>query len=181
MGIIKKVRYKIGRYFLTREKARLKRKVKAFSIEKASSIAIVYDATNRNDYETVKKFVQWLKEERKEVLSLGFINSKESSEIVRPHLNYIYFDQNNLSKWMIPQGNDVKKFINTSFSILIDLNVKPCFPIEYIGALSHAKFKVGAKGVYHDTFCDLTIAIDANKNVSFLIQQVKHYLNMIRN
>lgn len=181
MEAIKNIQEKLGRLSLNKERKRLKRNVKAFNIEKASSIAVIYNATNRRDADIVKKFIQYLKEERKEVLSLGFIDSKDSSNIVQPHLNYIYFDRNNLSKAMVPRGNDVTSFIKKPYSILIDLNIKECFPIEYITSLSNAKFKVGASGNYRDEVCDLTLNITDNNKLEYLIIQIKHYLKMIKN
>ena len=181
MSAIKNIQEKLGRFSLNREQKRLTRNVKSFSIEKASSIGIIYNATNRNDAETIKKFIQYLKEERKEVLSLGFIDSKDSSDIVKPHLNYVYFDRRNLSKRLIPEGSDVANFLNSPFSILIDLNLKENFPIEYITTLSHARFKVGVNGGYRDSACDLTIDIKGNRNLEYFIIQLKHYLKMIKN
>lgn len=181
MSAIKNIQEKLGRFNLNRERKRLNRKVKAFSIDKASTIGVIYNATNRNDAETVKKFVQYLREERKEVLSIGFIDSKDSSDIVKPHLNYIYFDKRDLSKALVPKGNDVTNFINKPYSILIDLNTDDCFPIEYISNLSNAKFKVGSNGSYRDKVCDLVIDTTENNQLEFLIIQVKHYLKMIKN
>ena len=108
MSTVKNIQEKLGRYSLKKEQKHLKRNVKAFNIEKASTIGVIYNATNRSDAETVKKFIQYLKEERKDVLSLGFIDSKDSSDIVKPHLNYTYFDKQNLSKALVPKGNDVE-------------------------------------------------------------------------
>ena len=181
MSGVKKIQEKLGRYSLKKRQKRLDRNVKAFRIEKASTIGVIYNATNRNDAETVKKFIQYLKEERKDVLSLGFIDSKDSSDIVKPHLNYVYFDKKNLSKSLVPKGIDVESFMNKPFSILIDLNIEGCFPIEYISGLSNAKFKVGALGSYRDEVCDLIIDIDENNRLDFLIIQIKHYLKMIKN
>lgn len=159
----------------------MRRNVKAFSIEKASTIGVIYNATNRNDSEVVKKFIQYLKEERKDVLSLGFIDSKDSSDMVKPHLNYVYFDRKDLSKSLRPKSLEVENFINKSFSILIDLSVDECFQIEYITGLSSAKFKVGASGAYRNDSCDLLIDIEENKTIEYLIIQIKHYLKMIKN
>ena len=178
---MKNILEKLGRFSLKKQRKHLQRNMKAFNIENASSIGIIYNATNRNDADTVKKFVQYLKEERKDVLSIGYIHSKDSSDIVKPHLNYVYFDKRDLSKTMIPKGNEVKNFINRSYSILIDLNIDECFPIEYVSALSNAKFKVGAKGSYRDDVCDMVVDINQNKSMEYLIIQLKHYLKMIRN
>ncbi len=181
MSSINKIQQKLGRFAMKKEQKRLKRNVKAYSLERATTVGVIYNATNRNDADTVKKFVQYLKEERKDVLSIGYINSKDSSDIVKPHLNYVFFDKRNLSKRMIPGGLDVKNFIEKPYSILIDLTIEESFPIEYVTTLSRAKFKVGAKGSYRDDVCDMVIDIDSNKNLEYLIIQVKHYLKMIRN
>jgi len=179
--VLENIKLKLGKLKLKKKLKKQTRNIKTFSLEKASSIGVVYDATNRNDYEAVKKFIHFLKEERKDVLSLGYINSKDASEIVRPHLNYVFFDKKNLSKSMIPHGLDVDNFINKPYSILIDLNINNCFPIECITSLSKARFKVGASGNYRDAICDLTIDVKNNKSVDFLIIQIKHYLSMIHN
>jgi hypothetical protein len=181
MNPLEKVQLKVGRFWLNRRVRNLKRNVKAFSIQSASSIGVVYNATNREDEEIVKKFIHYLKEERKEVFSLGYINSKDASDLVKPHLNYAYFDKRNLSKSFVPKGSDVEKFIQKPFSILIDLNIENCFPIEYVSTLSLAKFKVGTNGFYHDAICDLVIALEKDKKLKYLVIQLKHYLKMIKN
>jgi len=176
---IKNIQERLGALSLKSKKKKLTRQVKSFNIEKASVIGVLYDATNRNDYELAKKLVQYFKEERKDVMSLGYINSKKSSELVTSQLNFSFFDNNHLSRMMIPKGSEVENFIQTSYSILIDLNIKSSFPIEYICSLSKAKFKVGAKGNYRDEVCDMIIDIEKDKRIEFLIIQIKHYLKMI--
>ena len=181
MKAVKNIQESLGMLSLKKKKKKLKRSVKSFNIAKASSVGILYNATNRNDYELAKKLVQYFREERKEVMSLGYINSKKSSELVTPQLHLSFFDNNQLSKRMIPKGNDVEKFIQTPYSIMIDLNIHPSFPIEYICSLSRAKFKVGATGDYRDEVCDMTIDIEQDKRIEYLIIQIKHYLKMINN
>lgn len=182
MSFIKSIQEKLGRYQLKKQQKRLRRNVKAFSLEKAATVGVIYDATNRNEAETVKKFIQFLKEERKDVISLGFINSKDVSERVNPLLSYTFFDLNDLSKTLIPKGIDVETFINKPFSVLIDLNLKDdCFPLEYISSLSAAKFKVGSNNSYRENVCDLILNIDDNPKLEYLIIQIKHYLKMIKN
>ena len=158
MSFLKDIQEKLGRFKLKNEKKRLHRKVKAFSLDKASTVGVLYNATNRSDAETVKKFIHYLKEERKDVLSLGFVDTKDASELINPILNYTFFDQNDLSKNLVPKGNDVNAFLNKPFSILIDLTTSGgCFPLEYVSSLSIAKFKVGANGSYRSDVCDLLI------------------------
>lgn len=180
MGALTNIKESFGRIKLRRESKRLSRNVKSFSIEKASSIGIVYDATNRTTDEQVRKFVQYLKEERKEVTSLGFINSKNSSDIVTPNLNYNYFDLRDLSATKVPNSKEVIQFMNQPCSILIDLSLNQVFPIEYVTCTSKAKFKVGAKLGYREEACDLLIDIHQNNTLEYLIIQIRHYLKMIK-
>lgn len=180
MSFINNIQLKLGKLKLKNEHKKLNREVKAFNLKTATSIGVIYNATNRNEYELAKKFVQYLKEERKDVLALGYINSKHSDDIVKPHLNYQFFDNNNLSKIKVPNSLDTINFIDNQFSILIDLNIQECFPIEYISTLSKAKFKVGALGNYRTDEFDLTIDISQNNNLDYLIIQIKHYLKMIQ-
>ena len=181
MKAFKNIQLKLGHISLKNKKKKLNRKVKAFGIEKASKIGVLYDATNRAEADVVKKFVQYLKEERKEVESLGYINAKDSSELVKPYLSFSFFDNNDLSKTLCPKSESVTKFLNTPYSILIDLTLKDTFPLAYISELSTAKFKVGANGNYRDDACDMVIDIDSDKRLEYLIIQLKHYLQLIHN
>jgi len=182
VSFLKDIQEKIGRFKLKKGQNHLQRNVKALSLAKASTIGVLYNATNRSDSETVKKFLHYLKEERKDVISLGFMDYKEASELITPTLKYKFFDQNDLSKSLVPRGSDVADFLNKPFNILIDLNTKgDCFPLEYISSLSIAKFKVGANGSYRGDACDLVIDINENPELNFLIIQIKHYLKMINN
>lgn len=181
MNFITNIQQKLGEFVLRKNKKKLSRSIKATGFDKAKEIGILYDATNRNECETVKQFVNFLIEERKKVLALGFINSKDSSEIVNAHLNYQYFDKRNLNKILVPQGKEVENFIASPFTILLDLSLKPCFQTEYITTLSKARFKVGATGSYRDAACDLTISLNEKKSLDYLIVQIKHYLKMIHN
>ena len=54
MSFIKDIQEKLGRFKLKKEQKRLQRNIKAFSLDKATSVGVLYDATNRNDAETVK-------------------------------------------------------------------------------------------------------------------------------
>lgn len=181
MKAIKNIQLSLGRISLKKKKKALKRKSKAFGIDSASKIGVLYNATNRKEAEVVKKFVQYLKEERKEVSSLGYIDAKDASEKVESYLNFDFFDNNQLSKSLIPKGKIIDDFMNTPYSILVDLTMGESFPLEYISSLSHSRFKVGAKGNYRDNSCDMVIDINNDKRLEYLIIQLKHYLKMIHN
>ena len=181
MKALKTIQLRLGQMSLKKKKKALIRKSKAIGIDSASKIGVLYSATNRSEAEVVKKFIQYLKEERKEVSSLGYIDTKDASEKVESYLHFDFFDNNQLSKSLIPTGKIVDDFINTPYSILVDLTMGESFPLEYISSLSNSRFKVGAKGNYRDNSCDMVIDIDNDKRLEYLIIQLKHYLKMINN
>lgn len=180
MKALKNLKIKIGEYVLKRKLKGLKRKPKSIGLKQAAKVGVIYNATNRSDYEIVKKFIQYLIEERKEVSSLGFINLKDSSQIVKPHLNYSFFDLTQLNKVAIPNSIDVDKFIETRYDMLVDLTLEDVFPVKYVASLSKSRFKVGASIGYRDEICDLVIDIKDQPSLDYLIIQIKHYVNLLK-
>ena len=49
MSAVKNIQEKLGRIKLKKEQRKLNRNVKAFNIEKASTIGVLYNATNRGE------------------------------------------------------------------------------------------------------------------------------------
>lgn len=180
MSPVKKIQLKVGRYTLNKEKKKLHRQTIACNLESATTIGILYNATEKETCDLVKNLVIDLKQLKKDVLALGYVNLKDSSDVFKPHISYAYFDNKQLSKTFIPKSIDVTNFIEKPFSLLIDLNINNDFPLEYIATLSKATFKVGATGSYRDSDYELTINIGENQSSKYLITQIKHFLNMIK-
>lgn len=180
MSPVKKIQLKVGRFNLKKEKKKLHRTTISCNLETATTIGILYNATQREECELIKNLVIDLKQLKKDVLALGYVDLKDSSDIFKPHISYAYFDNKNLNKAFIPKSLDVTSFIEKPFSLLIDLNLNNDFPLEYIASLSNATFKVGATGAYRDEDFDLTINIAENNSPKYLITQIMHYLSMIK-
>lgn len=180
MSPVKKIQLKIGKYTLKKEKKKLRRQSLSTNLEKATTIGILYNATQREDCEVVKNLVIDLRQMKKDVLAFGFVDLKDYSDNFKPHINYAFFSNGQLTKTFIPKSIDCTNFIEKSFSLLIDLNINNDFPLEYIASLSKATFKVGSTGSYRNGDYELTINIGENKNIKFLIEQIKHFLTMIK-
>ena len=71
------LRYKISDYLLQQEIKKSSRSTKVVPFSKAKSIGILYDATIDKDYELIKNYVKDLRGASKDVLALGFFDSKE--------------------------------------------------------------------------------------------------------
>lgn len=177
--MIDKTKSKIANLLLKNKLAKLRRNIQSFGLGSAKQIGIVYHYNSHQQDEEVRSFARFLKEERITVETLCYISSKEHMDKVKSELNYNYFYKKELNWLQLPQKKDCLRFISKEFDILIDLSTKTHLPIKYITSLSKAHFKVGESSAYKNEQCDLTIDISNNKNQTFLIEQIKHYLSLI--
>jgi hypothetical protein len=156
-----------------------KRRRRASNFSEIKSIGIIYDATDRNAYQSVVQYIRLLKEERKHVATFGFINSKDKSQFLTPKLSDNYFSRFDINLLQLPKKEEIKSFIDEEFDLLIDLSTTTHLPLHYIFALSCARFKVSGNLAYQQEHGDLTIDISKQNTVEYLIIQLKHYLNLV--
>ncbi|MFH1321756.1 MAG: hypothetical protein ABII90_14045 [Bacteroidota bacterium] len=177
--MFKNLRINIGRYLLKKEITYVIRNRAVHNFDSAHRIGVLYDATNRRTYDRVKDFVQYLKEKKKQVVSLGFINSNDPNQLPKTQLEYRYFTKKELNWCFEPKSIEVKNFIQEDYDVLIDLCIDKCFPIRYICGLSKAKFKVGPSGENSMVYYDLILNIEKRKTLENYIIHLKHYLSII--
>ncbi|MCH8147169.1 MAG: hypothetical protein IH987_04135, partial [Planctomycetes bacterium] len=70
-------------------------------MDNSKSIALVYNATNKQDYEKVKAFVNYFKEKHKQVLSLGYIDSTDPAMLLKTQLEYRFFTKKAMGKYSL--------------------------------------------------------------------------------
>jgi hypothetical protein len=178
--MFKGIKLFIGKLYLNQKlKKSPKRNRRYVSLFQAKSVGVIYDATNRMDYEKVKDLIHYLKESQKKVIALGFINSKDPAQMLAAMLQFRYFNQADLNWFMKPQGNEVDNFIEVEFDILIDLSLDYSYPLNYICRLSRANLKVGREQENGIKYYDMLIDVSKKKTTEYFILQVKHYLKLI--
>ncbi len=163
-----------------RELKNLQRERKVISLGDAKTVGILYNASEKADFETVRAFVKKLLSEKKEVTSLGFVDKKELAENQFSKLGLDFFSRKDLSFYMIPKNILVNNFSKGDFDILINLNVENCFPLQYISGISKAKFRVGRYDPANTHFYDLMIKTTEHESLQHFIEQVDHYLTLIK-
>ena len=77
-----------------------------------------------------------------------------------------------------PRMEQVEKFIEKDFDILIDLSLEDSTPGYFICSLSLAHFKVG-RFRESENDIDLMINIDQDRSVEFLMGQIRTYVAML--
>lgn len=176
---VEKWRARIGQYVLQKKLDKIDRVRSAIGLHQARSVGVIYNATDRNSYQSILKFIKFLKEERKQVYSLGFIQSKDPNQMLKDQLNDKYFNTKDLNWLSIPACSNSNEFVGREMDVLINLGIQNEFPLECLTRLANARFKVGHGNAAKETHFDLMIDIEKNKTVDFLIVQLKHYLKLI--
>jgi len=169
----------IGKYLLHNQMKINPREIQVFNLSQSATIGMVYDATNRQDYEMVKKFAKYLKEKGKSVMALGFINSKDPGSLRNTQLEYRFFTKKDLNWYFKPNCLEVNNFIERRFDILLDLSIDYCFPIKYICGLSRSSFKVGLSDKGAEKYFDMMIDIGQNKTLEHFLKNIDVYINMV--
>lgn len=175
------IKDKIGTFFLQKEMLSISRNKALFNLKDAKTVGILFDASNKEEFELVKKYVVYLKELKKKVKTIGYFNSKEIPQMVFSKLEYDFFSQKQLNWYNKPSDPFIDNFINEEIDILIDLNLNNHFPLKYIATSSKAKFKVGKYSEKNKTIYDMLIDYSDTKGLKYFMRQIDIYLNMINN
>ncbi|MBX7180844.1 MAG: hypothetical protein K1X82_01935 [Bacteroidia bacterium] len=180
MEFIENIKRKIGFYLLRQEQVPT-RPIKVSNLADAKNIGILYDATQMETHNVVREFVRQLREEKKTVKALGFVDTKEARDFQVAKLEFDFFLKTDLNWYYMPGHHVVDNFCNESYDLLIDLTLEPVLPQLYVLTWSKAKCKVGRQDANFEKLYDIMINVEKKPDLKFLIQQVKHYLTIINN
>ena len=176
MVFFKRLRTRTHNFLLNRNLKKVSRDHQTCSYNNASTIALLFDGTKQKNMEPVKKYHQYLRSLNKKVHLLCYIEKERPGE----SLAFDYLTKRNLNWWFVPENAKAVEFISTRFDLLINLCAEECLPLDYISALSNSVYRVG-RFIPDKTFCfDLMINLNGNSDVNHLIEEVEHYLKMIK-
>lgn len=182
MQIVDKVKLSLGHSLLNREIKDISRERTDPDIHRASSIGILYDATDREEFFEVREFFKDLRESRKKAVSLGYIDYKETLSfhpLARPEADYFFKNQLNwLSK---PSSTVVDHFVAEPFDILIHLSLKDLYPLDYIAATSRAGLKIGRASSAIAHCYDMSFHMDPKADLKSFAYTIIHYLSQLNN
>jgi len=156
--------------------AALPRAKQFIKIQEAKSIGLVFDATDKEIFEIVKKFIQQVKEYTKNIHAIGYVDEK-----ITPNYSYIktdidLFNKKELKNLYQPQSLYIKTFMEDEKDILIDANILGQTPLRYIAAASRAKCKVGMHTSSNEMLHDVLLATTPEQGLEFFLQQSLKYL-----
>ncbi len=179
MNTIKKIRIWLGSYILKNKLKKTSRIKQTHSLSTACTIDILFDASKTNDYKIIKLFVDRLIRNNKKVRAMGYVNAKVIPQQMYLINNFDFFCRKDKNLLNIPKSEIIHDFIKTKSDILIDLSLSELFCLNYIASLKNSTFKIG-RFTNASSYMDMMIDIKENKTVEFLIDQITHYLSVIK-
>jgi len=172
MSFIHDLKVKYHNYKFKKATKNLRTKRSSVDFDRAETVALLFDATELNNREVVLKFAKSLEKKGKKVRLLGFVNIKEETD----NLAFPNFNQKELDLALLPtKSTDAQEFMKRDFDILINLSLDETVPLEYIAAMSNAKFRVGP--FTERTVCyELMIDVTKKKSLDAFIHQAQFFL-----
>jgi hypothetical protein len=180
MEMLKNIRLKRGKSILRKRIPRTKRTRFKSNISKARTIGVVWDASNHEEYTILSRFHQKMHERKIEVKILGFFPGNNLPDRYTAIRYLTCLKNQDIDLFYRPVSREAALFINTRFDILIDINFKQLFPLQYISSLSVAGFKVGiVENGFENPPYDLMMELNKNSDINTYLTQVIYYLEMI--
>jgi hypothetical protein len=179
--MLKKIKQLIGAIYIKLELKDHIREPKTirFNFDAIKTVGILFDATSKEDYELLKRYVIYLREHRKRVKVIGFFSAKNIPELTYSKLEYDFFSKKDLNWFGKPSSVVIRNFMNEEWDLLIDLNIHDHYPLKYISTLSYANFKVGKYNEKDLEIYDMMIDSDNTKTLKYFLRQVDIYITMM--
>lgn len=170
----------IQQFLLNRELNSSKKNKREFiAWDKAKSIAIVYDATQKENRELVHNWAQKLRNTGKEINELGFINEKKLSNMLDVRYGNEYFSRAELSFFGIPEKSRFNDFLNRKFDYLICLNSDSNILLLYFALKSNTKSRIGFHSDHQKDFFDIMIKPQKNDSIAENLVLIENYLKIL--
>jgi hypothetical protein len=175
--IIRNIRRFFGRYDLRRKSKHVKRNKRIHNFTTAASAGIIFNCRTEEEFRAVKEFKEFLESESIKTDVIGYVSEKQVPDHYLLRTGYNFFCQKDLTWYYRPDMAFIDDFLRKEFDILFDLSMKDLFPVNYIVRLSPSSYKIGR---FRETDqYDLMINIKDNKDVPYLLEQIKHYLSIL--
>ncbi|MFN8241088.1 MAG: hypothetical protein U0X39_10125 [Bacteroidales bacterium] len=165
---------------MLRKFARLRRDRFKGNILNAKTIGLVWDASNPNDFQAISQFFQKMQERDINVTVIGYYPDKIIPDRLTAIRYLTLLKRDDLDFFYKPVSRDAEEFLRKKFDILIDINPKNVFALQYLSYLSLAGMKVG---IFDSNFenhpFDLMLQLGKNSDPVTYLTQAVHYLEKV--
>ena len=168
--MLQKIKHIIFYLFL---RFKSKKEVSRFPItlDSAKTVGILFFADDIKENDIILEFTKKLKSLQKDVQLLGYMPKREFG-FVYP---FPFISDKDTSWFGKPGGGTSGFFTRSPFDLMINFCAEECLPLEYISAVSAAKFRVGFDKQIENANYDLILIPKENMDISNLIQNLEKY------
>lgn len=173
---------KMGEAYVRKLVKKIPRRPKTIGYQHAQSIGLVYRIKDKDYQHFIHNFVAYLSKEVgfKNIQTIGYYNGKEIPSFIKSGTKYSVITKKDLKWNKTPKTDKINSFINDKYDILIDLTDQFIIPIKAVFVQSNAKLKIGVHQKQNTDFYDFMITLPENATLQAYINQINHYLNIIK-
>lgn len=149
---------------------------KTYTLETASTIAVLFDATIEKTRTETLSWIKNLQKSGKKVQVFGFFNEKKPPV---PTPDFDFFTTKETSWTFVPKSEKAIAFIAAKSDLLLCINPGEHPAVSWIAAQCKAAMKIGMATTHHNDY-DLQIDTPTEKGVQFFAEQLNFYLGKIK-
>lgn len=179
MKAVRNIKEALGRRAL-RSEQEPNRVRRGGNFNSAQHVGLLYIDSDEPHFNLVRSYAKLLKEKYgvKNVSALGFVNENTKRIPVwqTQKLEFTFFSKDDLN-WNLKPIQNIEKFTNEEFDILIDLSGGNSLPLNFILKQSRAMMKVGLRGSKGEKYYDFLLNMGGNSSTDKFIEQLNLYLS----
>lgn len=137
------------------------------NINTAKAIGVIWQPTQKEAFQYLKNYFH-----REQVIFRGFCVFEE---LTNPRQDSNTLTVKDLDFWGLPKKEKIEEFTNIRFEVLFNIAQENKLVLDYITALSQARFKIGSSPKTTNFF-DMNIKIDENSDSMYIAKQQIFYL-----
>lgn len=174
-----KIGQNIGRRVLRKRFKKSTRDKSVQNFDTAKSAVILFDTSLPDSFPAIKDFSKFLNSRGIATNVFGYVPQKESPQEVLLWANFAFVSSKDVNWYGSPKGEVAEMFNRLHPDLLFVICFDNNLTIDFFTWLSGARFKVGC---YTENENDFDLMINANMakvEVAYLIEQMKHYIQML--
>lgn len=172
------LREKIGNRVLKKQLKSFRRDTRVHNFTTAKSAVILFDALTENAFKIIWDFRGFLKDKGIDCTIYGYVNQKETPPDMLFWKDLHIFNRSDLNWYLRPRGEIHALYKKDDPDILIDFNRAYRLELQFLVQLSPARFKIGCFTEKQNDY-DLMIQLSEQNNMSYLAEQIKHYVSIL--
>ena len=171
---LKKFKERLYKYFLKKRLSKTSIPRKNINFQEVKKIAILFNATDPENYIIIQRHIKNYKALDKKVDLLGYFDFKK----IEGDFNFPFFCKKDLNFYLQP-NNALDHFLNKDYDLLINAYTEKNLPLEYLSTFSKAKFRIGAYKKEKEYYADFMVSSVNNGDLESVLKEIDHYLKAI--